>query len=64
MRVKRGTTWPGGCEGSEVMKQKPIDMPRFLNEAEEADWWASRQGREYVKQKSAGTLKKASDQKG
>jgi hypothetical protein len=46
------------------MKQKPIDMPRFLNEAEEADWWASRQGREYVKQKSAGTLKKASDQKG
>jgi len=46
------------------MKQKPIDMPKFLNEGEEADWWASRQGREYVKQKSAGPLKKRSVQKG
>jgi hypothetical protein len=46
------------------MKKKPIDMPEFLNEAEEADWWASRQGRGYVKQKSAGPLKKGSGQKG
>ena len=46
------------------MKQKPIDMPKFLNEGEEADWWASRQGREFVKQKSAGPLKKGSVQKG
>ena len=46
------------------MKQKPIDMPKLLNEGEEADWWASRQGREYVKQKSAGPLKKRSVQKG
>ena len=46
MRVKRGTTWPGGCEGSEAVKKKPIGMPKFLNEGEEADWWASRQGRE------------------
>ena len=35
------------------MKKKPIDMPKFMNEGEEADWWASRQGREFLKQKSA-----------
>ena len=35
-----------------------------MNEGAEADWWASRQGREYVKQKSAGPLKKRSVQKG
>ena len=35
-----------------------------MNEGEEADWWASRQGREYVKQKSAGPLKKGSVRKG
>jgi CopG antitoxin of type II toxin-antitoxin system len=46
------------------MKQKPIDMPKFLNEGEEADWWASRQGRDFVKQKSAGPPKKGSAQKG
>ena len=40
------------------MKKKP------MNEGEEAHWWASRQGREYVKQKSAGPLKKGSGQKG
>ena len=45
------------------MKKKPIDMPEFLNEGEEADWWASRQGREFVKRKSAGLLKKGSVQK-
>jgi predicted DNA binding CopG/RHH family protein len=28
-------------------------MPKFKNESEEADWWASRVGREYVKRKSA-----------
>jgi hypothetical protein len=53
-----------GCEGSEAMKKKPIDMPEFLNEGAEADWWASRQGREFVKQKSAGPLKKGSVRKG
>ena len=40
------------------MKKKPIDMPKFLNEGEEADWWASRQGREFVKRKSAEPEKK------
>jgi predicted DNA binding CopG/RHH family protein len=46
------------------MKKKPIDMPKFANEGEEADWWESRQGREFVKQKSAETLEKGSSQKG
>ena len=39
------------------MKKKPIVMPKFVNEAQEADWWASREGREFVKQKGA-TVKK------
>jgi predicted DNA binding CopG/RHH family protein len=28
-------------------------MPKFRNESEEADWWASPEGRTYVKEKSA-----------
>lgn len=40
------------------MKKKPILMPKFVNEAQEADWWASREGGEFVKQKTAGTRKK------
>ena len=29
-----------------MMKKKPILVPKFVNEAQEADWWASREGRE------------------
>ena len=46
------------------MKTKPTDIPKFGNEAEEADWWASRQGREFVKRKSAEPLKKGAAPKG
>jgi hypothetical protein len=46
------------------MKKKPIDMPRFVNKGEEVDWWASRQGREFVKRKSAGPSKKGDVLKG
>lgn len=35
------------------MKKRTIDMPVFQTESEEADWWASREGREFVKRKSA-----------
>ncbi len=35
------------------MTKKALEMPRFKNESEEADWWASPAGRAYVKQKSA-----------
>jgi hypothetical protein len=41
-----------------VRKKKPIVMPKFVNEAQEADWWASREGRQFVKQKASGTGKK------
>jgi hypothetical protein len=37
------------------MKKKEIRLPVFHSESEEADWWASPAGREYVKQKSAQT---------
>ncbi len=47
-----------------MKKKKIINMPRFANEEEEANWWASREGREFVKQKSAGALKKGSAPKG
>ena len=46
------------------MKKKPIEMPTFTNEKEEATWWASRQGREFLKQKSAAPPKKGSAPKG
>ena len=46
------------------MKKKAIVMPKFENEDEEANWWASRQGREFVKRKSAGLRKKGSVPKG
>jgi predicted DNA binding CopG/RHH family protein len=35
------------------MKRKTPKVLKFKNESEEANWWASREGREYVKQKSA-----------
>ncbi|HEY2380492.1 MAG TPA: CopG family antitoxin [Terriglobia bacterium] len=35
------------------MKKKSLKMPKFRNESEEADWWASPAGRTYVKQRSA-----------
>jgi len=38
---------------NELMKKKTIGPPVFQTESEEADWWASREGREFVKQKSA-----------
>ncbi len=46
------------------MKTKPTDIPKFANEAEEADWWASRQGREFVKRKSSEPLRKGAAPKG
>jgi hypothetical protein len=46
------------------MKTKPTGIPKFANEAEEADWWASRQGREFVKRKSADPSKKSDAPKG
>ena len=38
--------------------KKTIQPPTFANEDKEATWWASRQGREFLKQKSAEFQKK------
>ena len=46
------------------MKKKTVVMPSFANEAQEADWWSSRAGREFVKRKAAGTRKKGGAPKG
>lgn len=46
------------------MIKKPITMPKFANEAEEADWWASRQGREFVKQNAGAPARAAAAPKG
>ena len=35
------------------MPGKMTEMPKFGNESDEADWWASRAGKEYVKKKAA-----------
>jgi hypothetical protein len=35
------------------MEKKPLHMPAFQSESEEADWWASPAGRAYLKQKTA-----------
>jgi hypothetical protein len=43
---------------------KTVEMPKFQNESEEADWWASRAGRGYVKQKSAKAQSKGINFKG
>src|SRR6266404_1377299 len=33
--------------------KKQLEMPKFKNESDEAEWWASRAGRDYVKTHSA-----------
>jgi hypothetical protein len=46
------------------MKKKRIELLKFTNEAEEADRWASRNGREFVKQHAGGPRKKGVAPKG
>ena len=36
---------------------KTIDIPKFGNEEEEANWWASREGRAFLKQRAAASKK-------
>jgi len=35
------------------MKKKAMKVPKFATEAQEADWWASRDGRAFLKQAAA-----------
>lgn len=46
------------------MKKKLTGIPKFKNEAEEADWWGSREGREFVKQNAAAAAKVGAAAKG
>ena len=44
--------------------KKQIIMPRFKNESQEADWWASREGRDFVKRRFAETKSNGTKAKG
>lgn len=46
------------------MKTKPTSMPVFKSESAEADWWASGEGRRFVKQKSAELASKKKTSEG
>ena len=39
------------------MKKKAIEIPPFATEADEADWWASREGRAFLKDAAANSPK-------
>jgi predicted DNA binding CopG/RHH family protein len=61
MRAKSAITCSGAQEESDaVKKQKPATkLPKFKTEDEEATWWASEGGREFLKHQSSGsTLQK------
>src|ERR1041385_2478235 len=40
------------------MKKKAIEIPKFATQAEEADWWASREGRAFLKNAAANPPKR------
>jgi predicted DNA binding CopG/RHH family protein len=42
-------------------KKKVLKMPKFKNQNEEADWWASPQARAYVKERSAEARSKGTE---
>lgn len=46
------------------MKTKPATIPVFKSEGDEADWWASREGRRFVKQESAERASKKKEYEG
>ena len=46
------------------MNKKKLEIPKFKSESEEADWWASRTGRDYVKRKSVEAQSKGHKAKG
>jgi hypothetical protein len=46
------------------MKRKAIEMPKFETESQEADWWAGRVGRDYLKQKAAEAQSKGTKVRG
>jgi len=51
-RSRSVTTLLGERKQSDLMN-KTIETPKFKTESQEADWWASRAGRDYVRRRSA-----------
>ena len=47
-----------------MIKKKTYEMPKFKSESKEADWWASRAGREFVRRKSEEVRAKGIELKG
>jgi predicted DNA binding CopG/RHH family protein len=54
----------GERKDGNVMKTKTLVIPKFKSESDEADWWASRAGRAYVKQKAADAQSKGTTASG
>src|SRR5580658_204981 len=56
MPGKSAITWSAGRGENDAMnkaKERVTKVPKFLNEDEEANWWASGEGREFLRQQSA-----------
>ena len=47
-----------------MKSKKTSEMRKFRSESEEADWWASSEGRAFVKEKSAKRLSRKTDLRG
>jgi hypothetical protein len=61
MPGRSAITWSAARAENDVMKRskQTTEMPKFVNEDKEAKWWASAQGRAFVKLHSAaGSSKK------
>jgi predicted DNA binding CopG/RHH family protein len=61
MSGKSAITWSAGREENDAMnkaKERVVKMPKFMNEDEEAKWWASAYGRAFLKQQSAARTSK------
>jgi predicted DNA binding CopG/RHH family protein len=59
MLVKSAIIWSAACEVSDAMKKQHkqlTKLPKFTSEDEEAKWWASAEGREFVKQQSSAGI--------
>ena len=44
--------------------KKSVQMPKFKTASEEANWWSSREGRDYVKRRSAEAQSKGTKTSG
>jgi hypothetical protein len=47
-----------------MMNRNKVEIPKFKNESQEADWWASKPGRDYIKERSATAKSKGTGTKG